>query len=171
MGNSTIAILFCILIAFGIILILSILAYVNKLLKHTVEQIKNSTEFDLLNWIQFNVIPNTIDAINQTLADQYKIANDDGKLTKEEANELFRMALASVYNQISAEVQERLSPIIGNMDEWLTNAIEQYIRSSKSNSILSIIEPDEYDDDDTDIETSEDSNTEFKDTDSDVADY
>ena len=70
---------------------------------------------------------NAVNAINQQLANGFKAANADHKLTGEQAVQCFQAAVAKAESGLSAQAKATLTDQIGNIPTYLGTLIEAFV--------------------------------------------
>lgn len=68
---------------------------------------------------------------NQTLVENLKKANTDGKLTKEEMLKAFNCTYDRVSSLMSAELTHDFNSVVDNTEDWIASKIEYYVNMSK----------------------------------------
>lgn len=79
-----------------------------------------------------DTVINVVQTLNSTMVDELKKANADGKLTKEEIDEIKNLALTMVLTMLTDEVKEGLSQVFGDLDTYLSSLIESTVYSIKN---------------------------------------
>lgn len=140
-----------ILVTIGIIAFILILNSVRVMIDKKIKQMTDDSKeieynnaITVLDWVENTIIPNIVTSLNETVTKKYKEASEDGKLTKEEANELFTTAVEDVKKQLSKDIVDKLSFVVGDLNSWIESAIEVAVKNAKDDfKILSIesIEP------------------------------
>lgn len=134
------------IIAF-ILILNSVRVMIDKKIKQMTDdskEIEYNNAITVLDWVENTIIPNIVTSLNETVTKKYKEASEDGKLTKEEANELFTTAVEDVKKQLSKDIVDKLSFVVGDLNSWIESAIEVAVKNAKDDfKILSIesIEP------------------------------
>lgn len=68
---------------------------------------------------------------NQTLVENLKKANTDGKLTKEEMLKAFNCTYDRVSSLMSAELTHDFNSVVDNTEDWIASKIEYYVNMNK----------------------------------------
>jgi len=68
---------------------------------------------------------------NQTIVDNLKRANEDGKLTPEEISQAFGSTATKVQELMGEDFKEALSEVIPNTEAWIKSKIEYYVNLNK----------------------------------------
>src|SRR5690606_9917334 len=72
---------------------------------------------------------------NQELVEQAKRAREDGKLTRDEAEQVKREVIARFYQTLTAEQHKVLLAITDDVNRWISAKIEEYVVASKRSAI------------------------------------
>lgn len=108
-------------------LIVIILGFVVKYLK---ENVKNSTVTKTVDIFE-RVVNNSVAFVQQTIVDDLKEANADGKLTDEEKEYVKKRAIAAINAQLSTEAKEVLAQVFGDIDDIIDKWIESSVTKLK----------------------------------------
>lgn len=73
----------------------------------------------------------TVVALQQSLVDNLKAANEDGKLTSEEAAVIKQQALATLQKQLTDGQCKVLAAVTADVTTWLSNTIEKAVVGHK----------------------------------------
>ena len=68
---------------------------------------------------------------NQTLVDNLKKANEDGKLTPDEIKQAFELTYATIEDLMGDELKEALALTVPNTEAWIKSKIEYYVNLNK----------------------------------------
>lgn len=74
-----------------------------------------------------DAVLNAVNATNQQLANGFKAANADHKLTGEQAVQCFQSALAAAEHSLSAQAKGTLTQQIGDLPAYLGTLIEAFV--------------------------------------------
>lgn len=108
-------------------LLVIILGFVVKYLK---ENVKNSTVTKTVDIFE-RVVNNSVAFVQQTIVDDLKEANADGKLTDEEKEYVKKRAIAAINAQLSTESKEVLAQVFGDIDDIIDKWIESSVTKLK----------------------------------------
>lgn len=108
-------------------LLVIMLGFVVKYLK---ENVKNSTVTKTVDIFE-RVVNNSIAFVQQTIVDDLKEANADGKLTDEEKEYVKKRAIAAINAQLSTEAKEVLAQVFGDIDDIIDKWIESSVTKLK----------------------------------------
>lgn len=76
-------------------------------------------------------VTTVVSELAQTTVDNLKAKSVDGKLTTEEAAQIKADAIAKVKSLLSEDVQETISTIFGDVEQWISSKIEAAVKESK----------------------------------------
>ena len=77
------------------------------------------------------IISDIVESLNETVVKELKAAASDGKITKDEGQEILASAIELVKSQLSQEVQTKISLIVGDIDLWIESVIEVLVKEKK----------------------------------------
>lgn len=141
-------ILICAAVALVILVAITVINLVKKLVDSKVTQVQeylknsandsNSYYFQfctsILDFVKTEIIEKTVIKLNETLVKEYKAAAEDGKITKDEAVEIFNTAVTEIKSLLTDNVKAELSVIIGDLDTWIASSVESTLKEIKDKS-------------------------------------
>lgn len=77
------------------------------------------------------IVINTVAAENVTIVNDLKKASEDGKLDKNDAEQILNDVIATIIDSISPEVQYVLNDVFGDLPTWLTSKIIIAVEAEK----------------------------------------
>jgi uncharacterized membrane protein YebE (DUF533 family) len=81
----------------------------------------------------YQIVDVTVADANATVVAGLKEAAADGKITKEEANEIKDSVFSQIKNNITPKSAKVLSRVIGDLDSYLMSLIEKLVSEAKIN--------------------------------------
>jgi hypothetical protein len=81
----------------------------------------------------YQIVDVTVADANATIVAGLKEAAADGKITKEEAEEIRDSVFSQVKNNITPKSSKILSKVIGDLDTYLMSLIEKLVQEAKQN--------------------------------------
>lgn len=75
---------------------------------------------------------NIVNALQQTVVDGLKSANEDGKLTEDEAKEVMKLAVHQFFSDVSVSTMTILDSKTDDIMEYIKNLLESKIAQNKS---------------------------------------
>lgn len=118
-----------------ILLITIITAYVVKLINKICDDTTSKTNNEMLNYAidAVNSISVTVvKALNQQIVDDLKAKSEDGKLTIDEIRMIKTDAINTIKESLTDTVKETIETAYGDLDQYISNAIESAISDVKN---------------------------------------
>ena len=107
---------------------------VTSLLCAKIDEIQKNIHNDKVNhYIDHaeDMIITSVDAVTQTYVNSLKASKGFGEAEQKEA---FDKAKTKAMTMIGTDAKEMLTSVYGDMDEWVGNKIETYVKANKDNS-------------------------------------
>ena len=120
-----------ILTFFGLILLSTLLMFAYQLLHLFLEKLKQKTNNDTMKLIIDKldyVVKMCVEATNQTFVDDLKVSNE---FDKEKQLEAFKITTTAIENMLTDTDKKKIVESFGDVDTFVQNAIENYIKNSK----------------------------------------
>ena len=120
-----------ILTFFGLILLSTLLMFAYQLLHLFLERLKQKTNNDTMKLIIDKldyVVKMCVEATNQTFVDDLKVSDE---FDKEKQQEAFKLTTTAVENMLTDTDKKKIVESFGDVDTFVQNAIENYIKNSK----------------------------------------
>ena len=115
----------------GYLLAATIIFYVAKLFHQKCEEIKQKTDSEALKFLIEKIdyiVQICVEATNQTFVNDIK---EKGSLTDEEKKAAFNKTFESIENMLTDEDKQNILDTFGDISTFITNSVENYIKSSK----------------------------------------
>lgn len=128
-----------------------ITAYIRKYLAEKTAALQTDakltqTDYYLKKGIE--LVDIVVKATNQSLVDGIKAAAADGKITNEEAQEIFNTTKNNVMASMTPQIKKSIEEVYGDINNFIQQQIEAAVRDnrldgaiSKSTQLLDVVEP------------------------------
>lgn len=118
--------------------VLALLAYLSALLTKffntKTEEMKtraNDTKLSRYISVLNGIVTNVVVSLNSSMVDELKKANEDGKLTIAEIQEIKNRALDTILEQVSEDMYNALTAVLGDVRLYLSNLIDRRVEEVK----------------------------------------
>ena len=108
--------------------------YIIQFLKNQTAKLKAETESELQHkylTLLDDAIYSTVQSFNQTLVEGLKSKAEDGKLTKEDAQDIKKQVFNTVIDTLSPQVRLALNEMFGDAKTYIDNSIEKWVAELK----------------------------------------
>ena len=78
-----------------------------------------------------STVTDVVEALNQTVVGSIKAASEDGKLTKEDAENIKTMAIDTTKKLLNSEAKDAIATVIDDLDEFIAVLVEAAVAKSK----------------------------------------
>lgn len=119
----------------AILALVVLTSYAAKMFHIKCEQWQSKTDSESLRALIEKVdyiVQTCVEATNQTIVDDLK---KKGALTDEEKRRAFNKTFESVQNMLTDEDKQRIADNFGDISTYVTNSVENYIKTSKIENI------------------------------------
>jgi uncharacterized membrane protein len=123
-----------VVIAVIVPLLALITGFITKFVNAKANELKQNNEHKQLDKyidIADKLIVDTVTMFNQTVVADLKVKAEDGKLTEDEKNEIFKKAIDNVYVTLADNGKKALSTAYGDIPAYISTQIEKVIAESK----------------------------------------
>lgn len=104
--------------------------FIKKKTRELAERTKDIKQKKYID-IAGEVVRITVERLNQTLVDELKQSNIDGKLTSDEIKNVSIICKDTVCRTLNGEAIDALKEVYGDLDEWLKSKVESTINQEK----------------------------------------
>jgi hypothetical protein len=97
------------------------------------EQKDKATAEKLQKYIGFaeNIILDVVKQLNETTVKDLKAASADGRLTKDDAQNILKSAIQTVMLSLSPNIQNVISEVYGDIETWVETKVELDVKAEK----------------------------------------